>query len=307
MKKIFKLAAVALIGFASFPAYAQEEKTSGVLPPVETPALEEADADYTPVENGYDGLDSGFTLDRKTEIINDNERFWRHNNKLFSIGYSTGSFDLGKYNGGKLTSRWGVGIKGGRNIMVHPRPIAHLVKFGIFVGVEVNYLNFKKGHGSLSGIMGSDYDDYYDDDYNYDDDDYVSLGTHYLTAGLAIGPTATVMPFYWCANPNVARIKVRPFFHVVPSYSALVVSDEDEAEIHGAFACLFSGGFELIWRKLSVGFEWKGGRARYKSLIGDLMGDEDFNDNLWVGTGDSGKKQPRYGCKMFTVSIGVEF
>lgn len=302
-------AALAFAAIFFLPASAQNDREN-ILPPADTPALQEADADYTPGAPAGGNFDPDYTLNEKEAIISDNARFWKGNNKLFSLGFATGSFDLGKYNGGKLTSRWGVGLKGGGNIMVHPKPIANIVKFGIFIGADITYLNFKKGHGSLSGIFGGEEDDYnYEDDYYYEDDDdneiMISLGTHYLAAGVAIGPTATVMPFYWCANPNVARIKVRPYFQVVPSYSALIVSDEDNMEVHGAFACLFAGGFELMWRKLSIGFEWKGGRARYKDFVGDLIDDMSGVGNVWVGAGN--QKQPRYGCKMFTISLGVEF
>lgn len=252
-------------------------------------------------------------VSRTDSIIQANSKLWKGNNILFSLGYSTGSFDRGKYNGGKLDSRWGASFKSGRNIMVHRKPIANLVKFGIFIGAELTYLNFEKGHGSLSDITGgsdddySDYGDYYDgygsgydDDYGDEDGDTFTLGSHYLNVGIAIGPTATFMPFYWCSNKNVARIKVRPFFHVIPCYSALIVSNEDETNFHGAFSCFYAGGFELMWRKLSVGFEWKGGRARYKDLGGELFG----NNDVWVG---ADTKKPRMGSKMFTVSIGVEF
>ncbi len=293
MKRIIISTLVGFAGLLTSSAWAHDDMMAVSTQDIETTqevAVEEAGA-----ENGYEGLDAAFTVESK-DVIADNARFWKGGNKLFSVGFATGSFDKGRYNGGKLTSRWGAAIKTGRNIYVHPRPIANLVKFGIFIGPEITYLNFKKGHGSISSGISGDYD--YEDD-----DDYVSLGSHYLAAGLAIGPTATFMPFYWCANPNVARIKVRPFFHVVPSYSALIVSDDDDAEVHGAFACLFSGGLELIWRKLSIGFEWKGGRARYKDFVSDLM-DYDETD-LWVGAGE--RKQPRMGCKMFTISIGVEF
>lgn len=305
MKRTILSSTLVMAGLMAFGAMPNESAQND-LPQSEYSAAQVETDDEAGAENGYEGLDSDFTVDSQSDVIADNQRFWKGGNKLFSVGFTTGSFDKGRYNGGKLTSRWGVAFKAGRNIYVHPKPIANLVKFGIFIGAELNYMNFEKGHGSISSITGGNYydddDDYYDDDYY--DDDYVSLGSHYLTAGLAIGPTATFMPFYWCSNPNVARIKVRPFFHVVPSYSALIVSDEDDAEVHGAFACLFSGGFELIWRKLSLGFEWKGGRARYKDFVSDLM-DEVYNNDLWIGAGQ--QKQPRMGCKMFTFSIGIEF
>lgn len=307
MKNI-KLFITAILIAAPAYLYAQEDNGE-ILPRKETPELEQADADYTTVDNSGELLDPGFTVDQKEAIISGNERFWKGNNKIFSVGFSTGWFDFGKYNGGKLDSRWGASLKFGRYFNLHPKPIAHIVKFNLFFGTDITYLNFEKGHGSIKDMLGNN-DDYYDDDWNdyYPDEPEQSatLGTHYLNIGLGIGPAATLMPFYWCANPNVARIKLRPYFLVVPAFSALIVSNDDETEFHNAFGCFFAGGFEITWRKLSVGFEWKGGRARYKGLS-DMLGDyyDEVPDNIWVG--NESTKKPRYGCKMFTVSLGVTF
>lgn len=296
----FILTAAASLLFA--PLFAQNEAEGAEATTIdvepETEVVEETVV-------AYEESDADFTVKTKADIANDNDRFWKGNNKLFSLGFATGAFDLGKYNGGKLESRWGASLKGGRNIYLHKKPIAHALKFGLFIGADVTYLNFKKGHGGLGDLtsgFGSDDDDYYDD---YEPE--FNLGSHYLTAGIAIGPTATVMPFFWAKNPNLARIKVRPYFQVVPSYSALIVSPEDDdTELHSAFTCMFAGGFELIWRKLSIGFEWKGGRARYKDLISDIVDDYMPETGAWVGA-DTRGKQPRYGCRMFTISIGVEW
>ena len=289
MKKIILIAVVAMM---AVPSYGTDIKAISLES--QNPASKELSDDESGAENGYDGLDSGFTLDNKSEIIANNEKFWNGGKTIISVGWSNGSFDRGLYYGGMLTSRWGVGIKSGKNIMFHRKPIAHLLKFGLFFGGNASYYNFEKGEGKFSDIFNG----------SGEGDMSASLGTHYLTAGIAIGPTVTVMPFYWCSNANVARIKIRPYFHVVPSYCALILSNDSDMEVNGAITCLYAGGAELIWRKLSIGLEWKGGRARYKDLVGDLFDFEGVND-LWIGAGDV--KQPRMGCKMFTVSLGLTF
>ncbi len=225
----------------------------------------------------------------KKDIIESNKRFWKGSKKLISLGYTTGSFDLGGADG-KLESRWGASFTAGRNIYVHRKPIANFLKFGIFIGAQISYMNFEKGRGSLSDLTGG-WDDEYDEDYMEP-----TLGKHYLNAGVAVGPTATFLPFFASGNSQLARLKFRTYFHVVPSYSALILSDDEEADMNGAFTCLFSGGLQVLWRKLMIGVEWKGGRAKYKSLFGEY-------DGIWVGN----VKSPRLGCRMFTASIGLCF
>lgn len=230
------------------------------------------------------------------ENVAENTKFWNGSSNELTLGYTTGSFDLGA-DGGKLSSRWGASLSMLRNIYVHRGPIGGFLKFGIHLGTQINYMNFEKGHGSIKDIADGAFDDRYDESGNYIEDT-PSLGKHYLTAGLAVGPTATFMPFFASHDHKLARLKVRLFFHVIPSYAAFITSSEDETEFHSAFECLFSGGLNVIWRKLNVGVEWKGGRARYKGLFEEMDGVSD----LFY---DGGK--PRYDSKMFTVSIGLAF
>lgn len=263
-------AAVLLTAISGLPASAQEETSS------------------TYQEINPEGQSS------TDEIIANNLQYWKGNGSCFSIGYSTGSFDLGSGEG-KLTSNAGAAFKYNCNIYVHPKPIANMVKFGVSFGPAINYLKYKNGSSNISDLIG--------DPENLGES-LPDFGTHFLTAGIGIGVSATVMPLIMVDNPYLARIKVRPFFHVVPSYSALLVSDQDDMRVHSGFGCLFAGGFELLWRKLSIGFEWKGGTTSYKDLIGDLaetIGGEEAAE--YVGnTGTS-----NHSTHLFTVSLGVSF
>lgn len=105
--------------------------------------------------------------------------------KRFMFSYTTGKLDLKRRYGGEISSRWGLSIKSGRNIYLHRGPIGGFLKFGLNIDVDVNYMNFAKGTGRLYDIWS-----------DYDDDNAPTLGRHYLTAGLALGPTATFAPFY---------------------------------------------------------------------------------------------------------------
>ncbi|MBD5234217.1 MAG: hypothetical protein HDS65_08585 [Bacteroidales bacterium] len=248
---------------------------------------------------------------KQTEEISldDNQRFWRKDSKELRIGYTMGNMDRGIFYGGKIDSRLGVSLDMMRNIYLHRKAIGGFMKVGLQFGLQVNYLNYEKGHGSLSfgSIFGGeeeddpDYDYGYDDDYNYDDEGSIALGTHGLNMGIGIGPTLTFMPFHKSSNANLARLKFRAYFNAVPSWSAFIISSDDEMKLHNAFTCLYAGGFSILWRKLDIGFQYKGGRVRYKDLVQDIMNGE--MGNPWVGR----TKNPRYGTNMYTISIGLVF
>ena len=216
------------------------------------------------------------------------DKVWKGGNKELLFGYNTGSFDLGSM-GGKLESRWGASIPSIRNIGLH-KPIAGMLKFGIHLGQQIDYLNFEKGTGSLKDFAEG----------FGDSDVESSLGKHYLTAGLVVGPTLTIAPFINSGNLNLARLKVRLFFHVVPSYAGYITSSEDETDFHSAFVLFYSGGLNLIWRKLNVGVEWKGGRGKYHGLANKFLFEE--ADDLFYNAGN-----PRYGTRMFSVKLGLAF
>lgn len=215
-------------------------------------------------------------------------KVWAKGNKTISLGYTTGSFDMGANLQGKLDSRWGLTFNSTRNYYLHRKPIAGLLKFGLEWGTNINYMNFEKGSGSLKDIANS-----------MDGDEAPSLGTHYMAAGIALGPTITVAPFIHASSLNLARLKFRAFFHVVPSYAAFITSNEDETNFHSAFCCFFAGGLNVQWRKLNIGFEYKYGRAKYSDMMSDLVSDE-VPDKIFYNGG-----KPKFNAEMLTFSIGL--
>lgn len=234
----------------------------------------------------------------------------------FRVGYTIADLDRGESYGGKLNGRWGLTVDFMRNIYVHRTPIGGMLKFGIQFGPQISYVNFEKATTSISdlwGGIGDNVDNDYDNDYGYgyedpnyddiydDDDDFsMNLGRHQLVVGLGIGPTATVAPFINSSNENLARLKFRAHFNVVPAYSAIITANEDDMEFSNAFACMFAGGVNIIWRRLDIGFQYKGGRTRYKNLVDDLT--EEFGDTYFIKG-----KAPRFATNMWTISIGLAF
>lgn len=230
------------------------------------------------------------------ELRADNYDVWKYKRR-FMVGFTTGTLDQKKRFGGEISSRWGASIISGRNIYLHRKAIGGFLKFGLNIDVNINYVNFAKGSGKFSDIMNPG-----DSDIDYGDEDgetSVSLGRHYLTAGMAVGPTATFAPFYASNSRSLAALKFRPYFHVVPSYATYIISDEEDTEFNNAFALWCAAGMEIQWKRLIVGLEWKGCTAKYKGMVDDLVSD--------LEDGYEPEKPHKFDMNMFNVSIGLAF
>lgn len=219
-----------------------------------------------------------------------NNDIWKYKRK-FMLGFTTGTLDQKKRFGGEISSRWGVSIVFGRNIYLHSKPIGGFLKFGLNIDAAINYMNFAKGSGKISDIMHPG-----DDDYEMG---AVSLGRHYLTSGLAVGPTASFAPFYASNNRKLASLIFRPYFHVVPSFATYIISDDDDTELHNAFAFWCAAGLEIQWKRLIIGFEWKGCTAKYKGMMEDIMSA--------VDDGYEAEGSHKFDMNMLNFSIGLAF
>lgn len=219
-----------------------------------------------------------------------NKDIWKYKGK-FLLGFSTGTLDQKRRFGGEISSRWGVSITSGRNIYLHRGPIGGFLKFGLNIDMNINYLNFAKGSGKLSNFGNIDAGE--------EGVEPTSLGRHYLTAGIALGPTATFAPFYSSHNRNLALLVFRPYFHVAPSYATYIISENEETELHNAFALWFAAGMEIQWKRLIIGLEWKGSTAKYKGILESIVSD--------LEDGSESKRSHKFDMNMINVSIGFAF
>ncbi len=242
------------------------------------------------VETATEGM-TDEEVSTQSDISKVSDDIWKYKKKGFMVGFTTGTLDPESGAGEAMSSRWGIAVKTGFNIYLHRKPLGGFAKIGLDIDMEANYMNFAKGKGSFSDIMHPDLSG---------EDFSVSFGRHYLTGGIAIGPNVTFAPFFNSSNRNLAALKFRPYFHVVPSYASYIVSDEDETEFHNAFAFWCSAGLQIQWKRLLVDFNWKGSTAKYKGLLNNLISDL---------TGDATKSSESYkiNVNMVNILIGISF
>ena len=222
------------VAAASLPAYARLSTDSVSAQSAYTLPTSEDDVPDSYSENQEPHSTSAYAASQAD--------IWKYNKKIM-LGFSTGTIDQKVRFGGKLSSRWGLSLYSGRNIFLHRKAIGNFLRFGLNVNMNLNYINFAKGKGSLndfiSGSPAQDKDE--------DSDIGVNLGRHFLSAGVAVGPTASFAPFYMSANKNLAVLRFRPYFNVVPSYAGYIVSEDDDLELHNAFALWCAAGIEIQW------------------------------------------------------------
>lgn len=275
------LAIAAIAAWSCIPAHAESQPSN---------AGTHSDSALTFPQASTTQESESFETQTSKNNLAQNSDIWKYKRK-FMLGYTTGTLDQKKRFGGEISSRWGASITYGiAHIYLHRGPIGGFLKFGLNIDMNLNYMNFAKGSGKISDIMHPN-----------DDGEIgaISLGRHYFTSGLAIGPSASFAPFYASSNKRLASLIFRPYFHVVPSYAAYIISEDDDTEVHGAFALWCAAGLELQWKHLIVGFEWKGSTAKYKGFLDSLISE--------IADGYEAEGSHKFDVNMFNFSIGFAF
>ena len=222
------------------------------LLPVAT--LAQADSKQAQIESQQAEIEALSSQIQELEVQQTHKKIWGRK-RYWNISYSWGTlkdvdFDT-KYN-----SKMGFVLSRGRVIYLHKKPVADMIKFGLDVGLDISYSKYKEKDNGM-----------YDRNFYLDDDDKEkSLGLHSLDMGLAIGPSVTINP--------VSKLKIKVFFHVVPSYAMLIM---DNSAYH-SYKTNFTYGGEVTWSRVGIGIEGYTGTASYKGLLNKVLEGLDKSD-----------------------------
>lgn len=202
-------------------------------------------------------LDELSTRVQQTEAAENNRAIWKDRSKYFNLSYvkQTLSPDIDGWKtlgGGELKSDIGAALVWGKTYYLHRKPLARMIKFGLdWSWMDFNYAQYKL------------------ETYDYDTNKPDSEKAHQLEYGMQIGPSVTINPIH--------HLKVSAYFRVTPSYSMMYVNEE----FYHHYATFCNTGFAVSWKVLSVGCEWRWGKANYNGLsvdLDDLTGDYDESD-----------------------------
>lgn len=224
-------------------------------------------------------------------------------NKSFNIAWVHQDLKSGDV---KWKSSEGVAMFFGTTYMLHKNPVADMIKFGIDANwTDINFVKYPK-HISVAEDFDYDYDYGFDD--ALEDVELKDLGVYQLDLGIGVGPSVTIAPFANFSN-QLPYLKAQVYFHYIPSYSLLLISENDETKLNHGFCNFFSVGARFSWKLLSVGFETRFGSAKYKMAEFNDDLDYDYDDDYDFSMGDiikSGGKQ-KFSTMSTRLYVGLRF
>lgn len=220
-----------------------------------------------------------------TEVVSD-QGYWKkrkynrisYNNTMFTPLFIDESYPVSM----------SFGLDCGRNIYLHKKPIAGVIKFGLDLGLDINYMRFDNegdysDYEGPSGYTGSVF--YESDD---DIDAFLKLSGNRVSIGLAVGPSVT-----W--NP-VGKLRLCGYYHVVPTGSLF-------AQGMGAYAgysTMMKYGLELSYGSIGVGVDRESGMDTCTDMISYYMAKSQEGDVSSIGSS-------RYFSESLQVYLSLRF
>ena len=216
---------------------------------------------------------------------------WEKRSTFFNIGYvnETLTNKMDNTSWGDMKSEYGAFISIGHSYYIPRKPIGGVVKFGIdATWLDINYAYFDKIRQE-TGIKDKPLDSFNGIPLNnvYEPTEF----GHHISAGMGLGVSLTVNP--------VDHLKIAGYFHVVPTYNAIIVESEkvvylnqnntpqfnDCTEILHGYTTMMKFGGTIAYKAISLGIESRSGSGTFRY---------EETDKIVQGTSD---KQPKYKTK----------
>lgn len=175
------------------------------------------------------------------------------NLSLGDVAGETGDIIDGAVDGVK--NNWGVSLTYVHTYMLHRKPIARMLGFGLDVSfADVSYANYTIDDMERWGMIDPD-----DFDTMHDPTQFQNVALHKIEYSLQVGPSVTLTPgknFTFAAYARYA-----------PTFSGVYIN----YDFYGNYASMFNLGVSASWRNIGLGIESRMGSCRYKDFTG---GDE---------------------------------
>lgn len=184
-------------------------------------------------------------------------RIWRRRSDYLNLAFVVQNVETNIDELSELNSEWGASISWGKTFYLHRKPIGRVLKFGLdWTWLDLNGACFEQDMYSI-----------------FDGDYHETL--YQLDAGMQFGPSITVNP--------VDHLKISTYFRVTPTF-ATVYAVENELFLKN-YATYLNAGLSVAWRLLSLGVEYRTGKASYDDLgeLSELMPGVaiDLNTTSW--------------------------
>jgi hypothetical protein len=269
-------------------------------------ALAQTDSATVALQNKLDSLQQNVATLQEKEAARTqteyNNAIWKRK-KHISISFSTQNMeDADNPSDMKFKSQSGFNLDWGKTFYLHKKPIANLMKIGLdWSWINLSFAKYKSGSGiHLNSWTGdnSDYDD--DDDYGYGD--FISdidLGVYSLSAGMSVGPSFTFAPFY-SLGKGLQHLLAQTYFHVTPSYTGIIMTENDETEVYHGYTTYFNWGINVSYKFISIGYEYRWGKSKFNQMSLDF--DDDGEDESET-TPSNDKQKIKFGSSAFYIRL----
>lgn len=197
------------------------------------------------------------------QTADDTASIWKKS-KSFGLGFVFSDMNV---DGVKENSNYGFAMNLSNTYFLNKEPLWGMVKFGIdAVWFDINYVNYKSGTGiNLSIDDFDDFDDYYD---YMEEEDILDLGIHKLDIGIGVGPSAHVAPFTHFDN-DLRLLRASLYLHFTPSFSALLMSENNETKAAYGFSPVINFGGIIQWKMIGLGVEGRWCTANFNNVFVD--------------------------------------
>ena len=275
-------------------------------------ALAQTDSATVALQNKLDSLQQNVATLQEKEAARTqteyNNAIWKRK-KHISISFSAQNMeDADNPLNMKFKSQAGFTFDWGKTFYLHKKPIANLMKIGLdWSWINLSFAKYKSGSGIHSNWSAGDYsnyDDDDDDDYGYDDEDDdfnldIDLGVYSLSAGMSVGPSFTFAPFY-NTGKGLQHLLAQTYFHVTPSYTGIIMTENDETEVYHGYTTYFNWGINVSYKLISVGYEYRWGKSRFNQMSLDF--DDDGEDESET-TPSNDKQKIKFGSSAFYIRL----
>lgn len=197
--------------------------------------------------------------------------FWAKR-KTYRFGYE---FHTWQNSAGSTTPvKFAFGFSNVKNVWLHKKPIAGIMKFSFDRGIDLNYSMFDMNMNDPSwkgpsGYIGEESagSSEGEDEMGFD---LASIGTHYASLGYALGASLTINP--------VAKLRINGYFHFVPSVALQLAG----TSLNLGFMPYFRYGGEVSYNWFGVGVEWNSGMSNMTDMFAKLISEVDDEGNASV-------------------------
>lgn len=202
---------------------------------------------------------------------------WKKRAKYLNISYITNQKLTAEESGEEWKSKFGMAITWGKTFYLHKKPLFRMLKFGLdWNWSEVSYANYKShpenlnsesSTGPLPADRSMEWEEDWNEEYEEDEEDFEGFGMHQIDIGMAIGPSITINP--------VDHLKIGTYFHFIPTFSGVILNDE----FNSGYVSNFSFGAAVAYKVISLGFETRWGKGKYKNSLYEEDEKEEYEES----------------------------